>query len=428
MNIIQITPGTGSFYCGSCLRDHTIAAELRRRGHDVLIVPMYLPMVTEDDDDPDTPIFFGAVNAYLQQKSGIFRHTPRWIDNILDSSAVLGFAARQAGSTEAADLGDMTYSMLAGETGRQVKELEKLADWLKTLPKPDIICLSNCLLIGIARRIKEELQVPVVCTLQGEDSFLDSLPSDESQRCWELLAERAADIDQFIPVSQTYGDIMRRRMKLADAHVSVVSNGIDVDDLTPPDAPPPGAVIGYLARMCFGKGLPTLIDAFIELKKRNTVPGATLHVAGAKTDADQPLIDELEERLKAAGFRDDVTFSPNISRDEKRAFLQSLTVLSVPATYGESFGLYIVEAMACGVPVVQPRSGAFPELIEATGGGVLCEPDDPQSLADALQELLLDPEQRNALGKAARTAVKEKYSVAAMADSLLAVYDGILTR
>jgi glycosyltransferase involved in cell wall biosynthesis len=117
-----------------------------------------------------------------------------------------------------------------------------------------------------------------------------------------------------------------------------------------------------------------------------------------------------------------VEFHPNVDRAAKLAFLRSLSVFSVPARYGEAFGLYVLEAMAAGVPVVMPRVAAFPELIEATGGGVLCAADDPRALAEALEELLLDQPRVRALGEAGRCAVFARFSAEAMAQAMAQVY------
>ena len=126
-------------------------------------------------------------------------------------------------------------------------------------------------------------------------------------------------------------------------------------------------------------------------------------------------------RLADAGYIGEVSFNPNLNRAEKLEFLQALTVFSVPANYGEAFGLYVIEALAAGVPVVQPRAAAFPELIAATGGGVLCEPNDSKSLADALEELLLNPDRARVLGEAGRQAVAEQFSAEVMAQATLQV-------
>ena len=103
-------------------------------------------------------------------------------------------------------------------------------------------------------------------------------------------------------------------------------------------------------------------------------------------------------------------------------------MFSVPANYGEAFGLYVIEALAAGVPVVQPRTAAFPEILAATGGGVLCEPNDAKSLADALEELLLNPDRARALGEAGRRAVAEKFSAEAMAQATMQVFEAVVVR
>lgn len=426
MHIIQLTPGTGSFYCGTCVRDNALTAELRRRGHEARMVPMYLPPILDEGSTADgEPLFYGGVNVYLQQKSVLFRKLPRAVDKLFDAPKILQMAAGRAGSTDARDLGDLTVSMLRGEEGNQVKELHRLAEWLAG-EKPDVVMLSNALLVGLARRIKERTGAAVVCTLQGEDSFLDSLPEPDRQRAWEALRERARDCDAFIAVSHYYADVMRERAQIPADRVHVVYNGILLDGYAPAPNPPSQPTLGYLARMCPPKGLQTLVEAYTTLRQHNRVPNLRLRVGGSMTKADEQFVAQLRQRLTAAGITDGVEFLPNLTRDGKIAFLQSLSVLSVPATYGESFGLYLIEAWAAGVPVVQPRHAAFPELIEATGGGVLCEPDNPQSLAEAIEELLGDPDRARAMGERGRQAVRGKFSVERMADGVLQVLEKII--
>ncbi len=438
MRIIQLTPGTGSFYCGTCLRDNALTAELRRRGHEARMVPMYLPPILDEASTAeDAPLFYGGVNVYLQQKSVLFRKLPRAVDKLFDSPKILQMAASRAGSTSARDLGDLTVSTLRGEEGNQVKELNRLVEWLAG-EKPDVVMLSNALLVGLARRIKQQTGAAVVCTLQGEDSFLDSLPEPDRQRAWEALSERAKDCDAFIAVSHYYANVMRGRAQLLADRVPVVYNGILLDGYAPAPTPPSQPTLGYLARMCPPKGLPTLVEAYIILRKRSAPTfGASrqdvgaplkLRVGGSMTKADEQFVNQLRQHLASAGITDGVEFLPNLSRDEKIAFLQSLSVLSVPATYGESFGLYLIEAWAAGVPVVQPRHAAFPELIEATGGGVLCEPNNPQALATAIEELLRNPEAARAMGERGRQAVVEKFSVERMADGVLRVLNQVMGR
>ena len=85
-------------------------------------------------------------------------------------------------------------------------------------------------------------------------------------------------------------------------------------------------------------------------------------------------------------------------------------MLSVPTTYREPKGLYVLEALANGVPVVQPRHGSFPELIEATGGGLLVSPDDPADLARVLYELMGDGSRREEIGQKGRASFTSAFT------------------
>lgn len=422
MRIVQLTPGTGNFYCGTCLRDNALVSALRKQGHDAVLLPMYLPHFVDEESVADrAPLFFGGINVYLQQKLAFFRNSPAWLDRWLDAPALLRRAASHAAMTSARDLGNLTHSMLLGEDGRQAKELEKLLAWLgQPQNRPDVVSLSNVLLIGLARRIRQELGVPVVCTLQGEDSFLDALP--EPDRCWQTLRERAADVAVFVAVSKYYAEVMKERLQLAPDRIQVVYNGINLDGYGPaallPPAPP---VIGYLARMHPGKGLDLLVDAFIRLQARARIPGVRLRIAGGQTAEDKRFANRLRQRLRAAGCEQCVDFLPNLDRSAKQAFLRSLSVLSVPANYGESFGLYLLEALASGVPVVQPEHAAFPELLEATGGGILCKTGDAEALALALEEALSDPGRLAEMGRCGMRQVREKFSSETMARAFAAV-------
>jgi glycosyltransferase involved in cell wall biosynthesis len=432
MNIVQLTPGAGAMYCGNCVRDNALVAELRRQGHDVTMVPLYLPLtLDEEDQSADTPVFFGGLNVYLDQKSAFWRRAPGLLHRLVSSRGLLNWASGRAAKTRPAEVGELTLSMLRGEEGRQARELDDLVMWLKRQPKPDVICLSNALLLGMAHRLKAELQAALVCSLQGEDTFLDLLSEPHRTAAWQLVSERAAEVDLFIAPSRYFADLMIQRLGLNPGRVTVIHNGINLEGYRQPTPDPSQAgnrrhatrntphaapVVGYLARMCREKGLDTLVEAFILLKHRESVPRLKLHIGGSCGPADEPFVKSLRKRLAEAGYIGETVFSPNLSRAEKIGLLESLSVFSVPARYGEAYGLYVVEAMAAGVPVVQPRTAAFPELVEATGGGVLCEPDDPKSLADAIEGLLVDPEKARSLGESARRVVFERYGIEAMAD------------
>lgn len=316
----------------------------------------------------------------------------------------------------------MTISMLRGEEGNQARELDELIVWLRS-EKPDVVCLSNALLVGMARRIKAELRVPVLCSLQGEDWFLDSLAAPDRDLAWQTAAERAPDVDLFIAPSRYFGELMQRRLKVPPKRVEVLFNGLNLEgyaasEARAADRPP---ILGYFARMCREKGLETLVDAFLILKSRDRVKNLKLRIGGSCGPVDQIWVDALRARLQTSGVLADTEFFPNVSRADKQSFLQSLSVFSVPTTYGEGFGLYVIEAMAAGVPVVQPNHAAFPELIAATGGGVLCAPSDAQSLAETVEQLLLDPTRAQAMGHAGQTAVQKDFSIETMAARMVEI-------
>jgi glycosyltransferase involved in cell wall biosynthesis len=401
-------------FCGNCFHDNTLVTALRDLGHDAILLPLYLPIqVDEDDQSAGRPIFFGGVNVYLEQKSAIYRRAPRWLHRLLNARRLLAWAAGRAAKTRAHDVGDLLLSMLRGEAGNQDREISELIAWLRKHGRPEVICLSNALLIGMARRLKTELKVPVVCLLQGEEPYLDALPA-------------------WIAPSQWAAQRMVARLNLKPERVHVVHDGINLAGFEPqtlnarlPNQKAP--VLGYFARMCKDKGLDTLVEAFIHLKHRGTVPRLKLHVGGGCGPSDELFVKSLRVRLAEAGFIGEVSFNPNLNRAEKLAFLQALTVFSVPANYGEAFGLYVIEALAAGVPVVQPRTAAFPEILAATGGGVLCEPGDPKSLADALETLLLNPNHARSLGEVGRKAVGEHFNAREMARQTVQVFDRVIS-
>ncbi|MBI5387258.1 MAG: glycosyltransferase family 4 protein [Verrucomicrobia bacterium] len=410
-------------YCGNCFRDNALVAQLRRQGHSALMVPLYLPLTLDEaDQSAGTPLFFGGVNVYLDQKSALYRKAPAWLRRWLDSPALLRWAGGRAAKTRAEDVGDLMLSMLRGEEGNQVRELDELISWLASQPqRPDVVCLSNALLAGLTRQLRARLRVPVVSMLQGEDAYLDSLPASHRDPAWQALRERAVDVELFIAPSQYYADVMRERLALPDGKVRVVHNGISLEGYADPATPLPRVsppTLGFFARLCREKGLDRLVDVFIELKRRGRVPGLRLKIGGGCGPADEPFLDEMRRRLRDGGCFDVAEFHPNLERARKVEFYGSLSVLSVPALYGEAFGLYLIEAMAAGVPVVQPRHGAFPELIEATGGGLVCEPITA-ALADGIEQLLLKPDQAQALGEAGRRAVFQRFSVESMANRFL---------
>lgn len=418
MRILHLTPGTGSFHCGSCLRDNALIKALRVRGHDAIMVPLYLPLVTDREAaSPGMDIQVGGISLYLQEKMPWFHRLPRFVHRWLNSPERLRKASTGIGMTSPTELGRLALGSLVGEEGRQWGEWHRLVNWIKTQPKPDVVSLSNCLLTGLAKSIETEIGVPVVCSLQGEDSFIETLPEPYREQSWAAIQKNAAHIRRFIAPSHFYAGVMASHLKVSVDEIAVVRNGLDFSSFPHSRPDPNWPVIGYLARMIHGKGLTTLVEAYIDLVQRKTVPRVKLRIGGSKTRADEKYVAELMAKLAAAGCDKHVEFLPNLSFDDKTKFFRDLSVFSVPATYGEAFGLYALESMASGVPVVQPKHGAFPELLEMTGGGLLCTPDDPKALADGFEELLLDGARRDQLANAGRTNVRTQLTPLKMAEA-----------
>ena len=425
MKIVQISPGSGdNFYCENCLRDAALVKAIRQQSHDVLMVPLYLPLQADKTEQvSNAPIFFGGVNVFLQQKLAMFRKTPRWIDKLFDARWLLEWAGRKAGMTNARDLGETTISMLEGEHGRQVKELDRLVDWLlETDHDADVVCLSNILLGGLAGRIKERLGIPVVCLLQDEDGFLDGLASPYAEQAWEIVRRRARDVDAFIAVTDYFGRLMQERLGVASDRMHVVHMGVDFDTYSPASEPPAVPTIGFLSRMCPERGLDTLIDAFIGIKKDAKLKETKLLVSGGRSLADEPFIKEQQDKLAAAGVLDDVEFLGAFDGDAKRAFLRRLSILTVPEKAPVAYGLYVLEALAMGVPVVEPAIGCFAETFEMTGGGVLYEPNTTEELVKSMTPLLSDPQAARKLGAAGREGLERSFRVEHTATNMVEVF------
>jgi glycosyltransferase involved in cell wall biosynthesis len=423
MRILQITAGAAGMYCGSCLRDNALAAEVLRLGHDVTLLPLYTPTLTDEANVSHERVFFGGISVYLQQHSRLFRKTPWLVDKLWDSQFALKLAAKSSLSTSPKLLGEMTVSMLRGENGHQRKEVKKLVDWLKTQPAPDVIVLPNSMLIGLAAPLKAAVGSAVCCTLQGEDLFLDGLTEPYRSTALKLIREQTAAVDLFLPTSDYYAEFMARYLKVEAPRMKVVTLGIKMDGYERrgrPDARP--FTVGYLARIAPEKGLHVLVEAYRELRRRLPEMPCRLEAAGYLGAEHKPYLDGIQRQLGEWGLAGEFRYAGEVDRDGKIAFLQGIDILSVPGDYADPKGIYLLEAMACGVPFVQPAHGAFPELKQRTQGGLLTTPGDPLSIAAALATVAENPELRDTLARNAYENVRRYHSVQRMAESALEAY------
>ncbi len=427
MKIIMIVPGSGGhFYCDNCLRDNYLLKELTRRKHDVLSIPMYLPLLTDSGMSKDTPVFFGGINVYLQQKFGVFRRTPRWLDKIFDAAPLLKWVARFSVMTDSRDLGDSMISMLKGEHGHQRKELERLLEFLKTHTdgRPDVIILSNVLLAGLAPRLTEVLGAPVAALLQGEEPYLDLIPEPEKSKSWELLHKNCEGIPLFFSTNEFYKKRMSERLGIAAGRIHILPNGIDPKRYSQNDeGPEKPRGIGYMSPYVKEKGLDRLVNAYIHLARLNEFADLRLYISGDALRDNDPFVVGIRKQIAAAGLTDRVTIAPNLTHHEKTAFFKSLSVLSVPAVDRDTSGFFSLEALASGVPLVGPDDGPFPELIRQTGGGIVCKAHNEESLMEALAQVLRDTEKRKAMGAAGRRSVAQHFHVTQVADRLIGLLE-----
>lgn len=428
MQIVHIVPGSGgSFYCGNCLRDSEYLQGLKRAGVEVVKVPMYLPIFADEHDIEEIPVFYGAISIYLKHSIPFLRRAPGWIDKILNSGPALKLAAGMAGSTNPKGLEGMTISMLLGETGEQKKELDHMVDWLEKHCHADIIHLSNALLIGLARRIKERLNVKVVCTLQDEDVWVNAMDENFKIQTWDLMKERARDVDAFFAVSNYYANVMQPVLDIPDEKLFIHHITLDPAEYTYQNTSEKPMNIGYISRMCESNGLEVLVDAFILLKKYPEWEAVKLIITGGSTGENDAFVKSVKKKINQSGLENYVEFHKDFE-DGRHDFFKKVSMLSVPVLEGEAFGLYLIESMASGVPVVQPALGAFPEIVEKSGGGIIYHQNTPEQLAKTLTELLGNSEKLDQLSKAGRQGVEQKFNVHHQAKDIVKLYERIKNR
>ena len=433
MRLLYLTAGAAEMYCGSCLRDNALATALLARGHDVVLTPIYTPTTTDEKNVSASKVFFGGVSVFLEQHVPLFRYTPAFLDSLWDSNAVLRLASKKQIKVDPAVLGKMTVSMLKGTAGYQRKEIDKMLGWLAHEPRFDVVNIPFTLLIGLAKPLREALKLPIVCTLQGEDLFLENLQEPWKSESLALIRKSIGDVDGYIAVSHYYQSFMSTYLGIPRERIRTVPLGITLDGhRSVPVRQSPPYTIGYFARIAPEKGLHVLAEAYRRLRARPGVPETRLLSAGYLLDEHRPYLASVEQRLREWGLAAEFRYAGAPDRAGKIALLQQMDVFSVPSIYAEPKGLSILEAMASGIPVVQPRHGAFPEIIERTGGGVLVAPGDPEALAEALFSLLMHRDRAAQLATAASAGVRAHFSVDHMAQAAEVAYQswlpGVRTR
>ena len=356
-------------YCGSCLRDNALAAELLRRGHDVVLTPVYTPTKTDETNVSGEQVFFGGISVFLEQHSALFRHTPRFLDKLWDSSWALRLATRRQIKVDAKSLGEMTVSMLKGSSGFQAKEIDKLLEWLRDRGavrrhQPAVFAAARARRAAEARAEGADLLHAAggrSLSRPARRAAPRAVDGDDPRRC-------SAHVDAFLPVSR----VLPRLHARLPGHPGVEDAAGAARASTPRTSSTRRSAAGrpvhdrLLRAHRTGegpsrarRGLPAPAQAARHRTARGCWPPAT----------SPPEHQELPGRgrgqcCETAGLGGEFEYRGELDRAAKVAFLHELDVLSVPTTYQEPKGLFLMEAMASGVPVVQPRRGAFPEIIE----------------------------------------------------------------
>ncbi len=426
--IVYITAGAGGMYCGSCLRDNALAAGLQKLGWDVTLLPLYTPIRVDDEDRSIDQVFFGGINVFLQQKIPLFRYLPKFLDHWLDNPALIRRVSSKSISVKPKELGEMTLSMVRGEHGFQKKEVTRLVKWLRDEAKPDLICLTNLLVGGAIPALKRELGIPVMVTLQGDDVFLDELEEPWKSEVLKEMITLAKQADGFITFSEFYRSEMGKLFGIPSEKFHLTPLGIHIEEFDPiyehRSENHPGPVVGYFARICPEKGFDILVDAFIRLAERN--PEVRLQAGGWLAEKDQGFFEQQEEKIAAAGLQDRFEYIGSPDQEGKIDFFRKTRVFCVPARFVEPKGLYLLEAMASGLPAVAPDRGALSEMLSASGSGLLFEPENIEALATLLSDLVTDEERCKALGESGREWVEGNCSREVMAGESARVFRNVL--
>jgi len=423
-----VTAGGAGMYCGSCMRDNTLVRNLSKLGWEIELLPAYTPVTTDEEDVSVDHVFFGGLNMYLQQNIPLFRWMPKWMDRWLDNPNVIKRATSKSVKVNGTFLGKMTLATVEGEHGVLKKEHRNFVNWLREHSRPDLINLTNLLIGGSIPMIRAELPgKPLLVTLQGDDLFLDQLEEPWRSKVIKRMREVAKEVDGYITFNRYYAGLMGDILDIPEEKFHIVPLGIEVADFENIERElghPP--TVGYFARICPEKGFHHAVDAFILLAKEPGMEHLRFKAGGWLGADHEDFFAEQKKKLEAAGLMHRFEYVGAPDREGKLTFFRHIDLLSVPTEYREAKGMYVLEAMASGIPVVQPAHGSFPEMLEDSGAGLLVEPNNPKELADAWKLVLTDAAQRAEYGRSGRAHVHKTCTAPVMAMETAKIYQQFL--
>lgn len=429
MNIVYLITGSGgSFYCGNCYRDMLYIKAIRKvPGIIASAIPLYLPPDTSGlDAEFDKNVFFGAISMYLREKVPFLRKMPASLDKIFNAAPMLKIAARQAGTTRTEGLENLTLNMIKGDNALREHEVDRLVAYLTKDSKPDAIHLSNALIIGLASQLKTRLNCKIICSLQNEDDWINEMVEPYQSKAWKMIAEESVHVDAFVSPSRYYKDLFISKTGVTGNNIYVVPSGIESSPAPEPRKNDHAPALGYYCRINSQNGFDKIVDAFIDIKQLDKIKGLTLHVSGGFTSDDKPFINKQLKKLKKLGLSDSVIIYDEFQGPPKEEFFSNIDIMSVPVRKYDAYGLYVLEANAAGVAVVQPATGAFPEILEKTGGGILYSPDNKDELVSGILKLFGDKKLMQNLGEIGRKNVRLELTLGNMSVGLSKVYSDIL--
>ncbi|KAA6309909.1 D-inositol 3-phosphate glycosyltransferase [termite gut metagenome] len=279
----------------------------------------------------------------------------------------------------------MTLSMINGNDEVFNRQVHTLIEWIKEHERPDIIYLSTSLLIGIAKAIKREVNIPLICSLQDEEIWIDCLNKKDAEAAWNGIGENTGYVDHFTTTSEFYKQNIERKFPQIKDKIGVVYPGVDTDKYVSGNYPQ-DPVIGFFYRMNEQNGLGILAEAFVKLKKRGRFDSVRLRIGGGYTSTDKKFLKKVRKILSP--YNDKVDWCNTYSLSEHTQFYKEITAICVPVTFDEGVGLYLCEAFAAGCPAIEPATGSFPEIVG--DAGILYTPNSSDALADAIEQLLTD--------------------------------------
>ena len=425
MKAAYLITGSGTnFYCGNCHRDRLYVEALKLAGVDMEAVPLYLPPTgVEYGEEFENPVFFGAVSMYLRDRVKMFEHMPSFMDRILDSPPLLKYASKKASSTRVEGFEETTLNMIKGDDPGKQKEINRLSEYLTKGGKPDVIHLANALIMGLASQLKDALGSKIICSLQNEDDWIEEMAEPWKSQAWELIGRESVNVDAFVSPSQYFKDLVVEKTGIKPEKISVIPSGLEKTDLEDIENDHSIKAIGFYSRLSEMNGLDKIVDAYIQIMNSGQQPDLELHLCGGYTADDKPFLKKQLHKIHTLKLDDRIKVYHGFSGDQRKEFFSAIDIMSVPVRKYDAYGLYLLTANSAGVPVVQPGTGAFPEIVSATGGGIIYEPDSVDILAETVMDLLNNRDRLNKLGKAGKQGVAEEFSLQKMADRIRAVYE-----